>query len=146
MNDGRRAFAPRLTRRSLLRAALGSSAFAAGSIAFGTGLRGASRQTLADRLAAILPATSAAAIGREYLRANPGEADPDAVVRRLVARAPGLVSARRASDRDVRAAVLASTRLDFRDGETVRIHGWILAQTEVLLCALVALRDGLPER
>jgi hypothetical protein len=89
---------------------------------------------------------SAAAVGREYLRARADVPAPQTLVTEIASRIPeldGLVS--RGSLDTIRAAVDEAVRSDFAAEEVVRVRGWILASTEARVCGLVALaidRDG----
>ncbi len=148
MTDRRSPFGGQVwTRRMFLRASIGSSAIVTGAMIGGASLRGAALPPFVDRLVALLPTDSAVAIGREYVRAERVEATPDEIVRALRQRIPALTGHAHMSDRELRTILGASARSDFADGDVVRLRGWILARTEVLVCAAVALaRDGVPGR
>jgi hypothetical protein len=78
---------------------------------------------------------SAAAVGREYLRAAPH----DRVRARLVAELDTVIGSGSPSDAEIRRRVSARIREDYAAGDTVRVRGWILSRTEARLCALAAL-------
>jgi hypothetical protein len=91
----------------------------------------------ATRLQALVPhAASAVVVGREYLRLAPD------------ARRPGPLAALLSTDHcgngsdwdveEVRRRVDRRIRQDFDEGEIVTLHGWMLALTEVRICALLA--------
>jgi hypothetical protein len=136
----------RWSRRRLLQVSTGSTAaLVAGSMAAGWSLRGATVPTLAVRLIALVPSReSAAAIGREYLRAAPDEAVTESLVRSLVQRSAGLASPENITDAELRALLDASCRLDFAEGDIVRVRGWLLSRTEARTCALAALAVDAP--
>ena len=144
MNDASAPIlAGRCTRRRFLRASLGSTALVTGSILAGTTLRSGAPASPVDRLVSLFPAASAAVIGRAYLGTRPDVVDLDGIVAALRQKLPALAMPDRASDRRLRTLLDARTRADLGDGDVVRVDGWILARTEALLCAYVALRlDG----
>jgi hypothetical protein len=140
MTDPRHWFTgTRLSRRRLLRASIATTALATGPIFAGAALRRDAAPEAVDRLAALLPAASAAAVGRAYLANAPDVAGLDGVRSALLLRIPALAEPRRVSDQDLRALLEARTRADFGVGDIARVDGWILATTETLLCAYVAL-------
>ena len=76
-------------------------------------------------------------LGIEYLTRTPGEDDWDVLLSRLAALvhpASLLRGAERAA-----AGFNDQVRRDFRDGDILRMGGWLLSRTELRLCALVAL-------
>jgi hypothetical protein len=90
----------------------------------------------AAALTALVPnPASAAAVGREYLRVAPDEADI-ARLCELLWPAPGVPQGA------LSRALAQRQRKDFADGRVVRLHGWILARTEARLWALAALQEG----
>ncbi len=78
-------------------------------------------------------ADAVAAIGSAYLRANPAKHDTDALLSALDQRLDS-VKANAAPQ-----ALKRSVKRDFTRGETRRLNGWILAETEALQCALFSL-------
>lgn len=83
---------------------------------------------------------NAAGVGRACLHAVPGECDvfsvTDDLCNSLLAagfRLDGI------SDRRLRDALATLQSQDFRAGRVVRVEGWILAETDIRLCALAAL-------
>jgi hypothetical protein len=77
---------------------------------------------------------SARAIGRAYIAAAPEEVDPG--------RLATLLGMRPGSDEPVDALrwrIGARVRADFAAGRTVELEGWLLAESEARLCALLAL-------
>lgn len=71
-------------------------------------------------------------IGRRYLAQFPEESDPRRLEANLLRREDRLSAAR------MRARLAERRRNDFAAGRTVLINGWILAQSEVRACALLA--------
>jgi hypothetical protein len=72
-------------------------------------------------------------VGRRYLQAHPQKPDRRVLIDDLL---------RASSSRDARPSSLAHLvsqwqERDFRDGAVVELDGWILARTEVSLCALL---------
>jgi GMC oxidoreductase len=113
--------------------------YIAGSSVFPTAGSGTPTMTIV----ALLPMTSAAAIGRAYLATGPDVADLASVRGALREKVPSLFGSDASSDRRLRELLGARTRADFGVGDVVRVEGWILARTEALLCAYVALlHDG----
>jgi hypothetical protein len=77
-------------------------------------------------------------LGIEYLTRTPGEDDRDVLLSRLAALvhpASLLGGAERAA-----AGFNDQVRRDFRDGDILRMGGWLFSRTELRLCALVALQ------
>ncbi len=144
MSEARHPFRRgRCTRRRFLRASVASTAIVSSSILAGATFRNDAGASTAERLAALLPAASAAAIGRAYLATGPEVADLEGIATALREKVPALSGSDQSSDRRLRELVDTRSRADFGDGDVVRVGGWILARTEVLLCAYVALvRDG----
>jgi hypothetical protein len=75
---------------------------------------------------------SAARLGRAYLAATPGEADPSRLAT-LILGAPAVPEGREA------ARVASRIRADFDAGRVVTVDGWIVSTTEARLCALCAI-------
>lgn len=79
-------------------------------------------------------------LGRVYRAQRPEEADAGALTR-LLWRDLGLSDAPELqvgapSREQLRAALDARVRAQFGSGDSVRLHGWVLARTEARLCAL----------
>ena len=76
-------------------------------------------------------------LGIEYLTRTPGEDDWDVLLSRLAGLlhpASPLRGAERAAE-----GFNDQVRREFRDGDILRMGGWLLSRTELQLCALVAL-------
>jgi len=102
----------------------------------GVGSRAYPSDEVAESLLAIFPRRdSARAIGRAFLRANPAEGCSKRLVEKIVAEraTPDL-----ADPKAVRDFVRAGIRSDFERSRTVELDGWVLAVSEVRLCALAA--------
>jgi hypothetical protein len=83
---------------------------------------------------------SARAVGREYLRIAPLEADTLKLTAFICAhRQERYDELNFASMGKVRSILLHQQREDFDKGRTVNVQGWILSETEARLCALTAL-------
>ena len=88
---------------------------------------------------------SAAVVGQQYLNRFPDEANADRLVQLLERRgraAPGSAdggSVTHLSESGFAGDLQAAVRLDFQEGRTIDLDGWILARTELRLCALAAL-------
>jgi len=83
---------------------------------------------------------SAGAVGREYLRIAPLEADTLKLTELICAGRPARhAELNFASMGKVRSILLHQQREDFDKGRTVNVQGWILSETEARLCALTAL-------
>jgi len=88
---------------------------------------------------------SAAMVGQQYLNRFPDEANADRLVQlleRRVRAAPGSAdggSVTHLSESGFAGDLQAAVRLDFQEGRTIDLDGWILARTELRLCALAAL-------
>jgi hypothetical protein len=123
----------------LLRASIGSAVLVTGSLVAGVMFRRDSVVTSADRLAALFPAASLAAIGHAYLATRPDVADLAGVLAALGEKIPALEGSETPSDQGLRHLLDARTRADFRVGDVVHVNGWVLARTEALLCGYVAL-------
>ncbi len=122
----------KIARRSLLKAGSGLVAFAALG-------RTATAEPASDdgaaRLVALLGNRHAAIrLGRRHLSRHPEERDAAQLAARLTTRlAPAGGPIRRA-------ALRRSLAADFAAGRVTALDGWILANTEVDLCALAALK------
>jgi hypothetical protein len=83
---------------------------------------------------------SASIIGLEYLRHKPEEADVHLLVEQIcLCRARGRGELQKASRERRRELLTLQQRQDFHHSRTVKVHGWILSETEARLCALAAL-------
>lgn len=83
---------------------------------------------------------SARAVGREYLRIAPVEADTLKLTELICAgRQERYVELSHASMGKVRSMLLQQQREDFEKDRIVNVQGWILSRTEVRLCALATL-------
>jgi hypothetical protein len=102
------------------------------------------RESLAMKMTSLFGTQSSAAmIGREYLRLVPGEGEVELLVKLICAsRADLQEELVKADSKELRRALSAQQCQDFEDGRIVNIQGWLLAETEVRLCALVALNSS----
>lgn len=94
------------------------------------------------RLASVLEhRESAAIIGEEYLRCVPEENSVDVLVDLICSRGAGQKKELEYSGdaKALRAILSSQQRDDFANDRTIKVQGWILAQTEVRLYALAAL-------
>ena len=78
-----------------------------------------------------------ATIGRAYLETDPADGTIDALTDRLMSdldwgRVPGKLET-------LQQGLVERIQTEFRDEEMERVEGWLLAPTEVRLCALIAL-------
>ena len=85
-------------------------------------------------------ADAARAIGEAYLR-HVGLDNSPAGIRAAVGDTLAVIDAAR-TQAAASAALVAAVRRDFQDGRIVHLHGWVLSQTEVELCALTLLPAG----
>jgi hypothetical protein len=74
-------------------------------------------------------------IGQAYLDDHPEEADELTLVRLLDAE-PGWARAWDGSAGHIADLARRTIRLDYENGRTVPVEGWILSRTELRLCAL----------
>lgn len=81
---------------------------------------------------------SAKAVGREYLRLMPMEADIDLLIQRIFSRDPD-EQYRYVEMKPFREMISARILSDFERDRVLAVHGWILSQTELRLCAIAAL-------
>jgi hypothetical protein len=95
---------------------------------------------LASKLSQIFPhRDSAAAVGREYLKVTPLEADASQLIE-LIGPPKKFITARATAGAEAFADWLqAKQRDDFERGRVVLVQDWMLSRTEARLCALVAL-------
>ena len=83
---------------------------------------------------------SAKIIGLQYLRFAPKEADVHLLVELICSHRPERrTELTIANVNKRRELLLLQQRQDFEHGRIVKLHGWILSETEVRLCALTAL-------
>ena len=91
----------------------------------------------------MLPLNSMCVVGSWYLRENTSRESLVELLDHLEYRAPGMqrsfLSQESNIDQDV---IRAACALDYQSGDTVYIGGWLLAKTEVSLCALAAVSDS----
>jgi hypothetical protein len=128
-------------RRFLRRAAwLGGTLSLCPAVALGRSIDGPwARQ--ARRLAGIFarPA-SAARVGRAYLRDHPEDASVERLVRSLAAGWPGgAAKVERLGAAQLRRRLRRQIRAEFAAGRTVRVQGWVLAESEARLFGLATL-------
>jgi len=129
-------------RRRAFLCALGAGAAAGGvAPALLAALAGCAREEpLSDALAAFFADPEhARVVGRAFLEAHPEEGDADSLARRIAGGERDDWRARVADPPALAASVRARHRLDFEHGRVVRVHGWVLSETEARLCALAAL-------
>jgi len=128
-------------RRFLRRAAwLGGCLSLWPAVAFGRSIETpAARQ--ARRIAGIFTRpVSAARIGRVYLRDHPHEASLERLMHGLAAGWPGgAARIERLSNAQLRRRLHRKIRADFAAGRTVRVQGWVLAESEARLFGLTTL-------
>jgi hypothetical protein len=105
--------------------------------------QGASRTSdpLASSLASFFTHKESAAImGFEYLRYRPGEANIRLLVDLICACRPERhAELAQAETKKCRELLARQQRQDFEHNRVVKVHGWILSETEARLCALAAL-------
>jgi hypothetical protein len=83
---------------------------------------------------------SAARIGRAYLRDHPDQASLTRLVEALAAGWPGgAAQLERLSTAQLRRRLDRTIRADFAAGRTVRVEGWVLAESEARLFGLTTL-------
>jgi len=83
---------------------------------------------------------SAAIIGLEYLRYSPAEANIHLLVDLICSSRPERRAELAKADTERCRGLLArQQRQDFEHNRVVKVHGWILSETEARLCALAAL-------
>ena len=101
--------------------------------------------TTSDSLASSLAKSfihreSAAIIGLEYLRYRPAEANIRLLVDLICSCRPErLAELAKADTEKCRGLLARQQRQDFEHNRVVKVHGWILSETEARLCALAAL-------
>lgn len=121
-----------LERRAFLRALV---ELAAAGVWLGP-LAACARDPLREQLGAFYAEReAAAALGRLYLEANPGESDPELLMERLA----GGIERPRSDAAALARHLRARHRADFEHGRLTSLDGWLLSQTEARLCALAAL-------
>jgi hypothetical protein len=81
-----------------------------------------------------------ATIGQAYLDTGPADGNIDALTDRLMSdldwgRVPGKLET-------LQQGLVERIQTEFREEEMERVEGWMLAPTEVRLCALIALLQG----
>ncbi len=128
-----------ITRRATLAAGL-AVATASGLPASAATL-GSNGGRVAALVAALRYPASAAAVGTAYLKAFPMDADAELLLNAISA---DETICRRldphCSDPEGLALAIAeAVRADFIHRRTVKLDGWVVAQTEARLCALAAL-------
>ena len=105
----------------------------------GSGVCAAPRlQATAEQLTDFVELREAwATIGRAYLATDPADGSLDALTDRLMSDLDwGRVPAKLET---LQQGLVERIQTEFRDDEMERVEGWMLAPTEVRLCALIAL-------
>ncbi len=83
---------------------------------------------------------SAAKVGLEYLRSVPEEADANRLVDLICSsQSEGRANLVEADLERLRELLRRQHLQDFEHGRVVKLHGWILSETEVRLCGLAAI-------
>jgi len=83
---------------------------------------------------------SACAVGNEYLKIYPEEADPHLLVDLICKKNLQNVSDINRTDSRIIKEILIKKHLkDLENGRTVIVSGWVLSKTEAKLCALAAI-------
>jgi hypothetical protein len=117
---------------------LGLLALARPCFAWGGVQQSMKHDPLSSRLEALLRCKeSAMTIGREYLQVVCHERNPQLLLDLISS-----VGGEPVFDLDperLRACLRLRVRLDFEEGDIVKMHGWMLSHTEARLCALAAL-------
>ena len=85
---------------------------------------------------------SAEAVGAEFVRRFPHEADLPTLLRLLELPQPDLSRLPEARRQALPARLGTRHREDFRRGRVEKLHGWTLSLTELRLCGLVHLSQG----
>lgn len=135
--------AKRLSRRAIL-ALLGASGVAA--VRFGGSAAAGEKALAAGPVRRLLRSFdrsgSGVAVGRRYLACHPEEAETGRLLAKLdggLRRAAGRPASSQAS---LRRLIRIAVAQDFGAGRMIPVDGWMLAETEVRLCALAALGQG----
>ena len=128
-------------RRRFLATAVQASAL----LAMPVGVRAAWHQGAGDPVAGSLVRLlrcreSAVVIGRSYLCVMHCEVNESELVERICCGSGFTPQVLRSRERG-RSWLQKRVRSDFETGNTVRVNGWILAETEANLCALASLRQ-----
>ena len=134
---------PVLSRRDVFKVAAAATVllFVRSSLPGVAALRSSQQSLRSMQLVALLShPESAKAIGSEYLRQYPQDANVDVlldqIASRLAANDVGLFSI---TDQSLREQLDGMVRVDFAIDRIVKLHGWVLSATEARLCALAAL-------
>jgi hypothetical protein len=128
-----------ITRRATL--AAGALVAAASGLPVSAASLGTNGGRAAALVAALRYPASAVAVGRAYLKAFPMDADAERLSDAIIT--DNTIRRRletHLSDPDELALAIAeAVRADFINRRTVKLDGWVVAQTEARLCALAAL-------
>ena len=83
---------------------------------------------------------SAARVGREYLRVRPDEGNLNSLIDLIcLSRPERRAELAKANTKRRRELLALQQREDFEQCRIVKVHGWILSETEARLCAVAAL-------
>lgn len=97
-------------------------------------------QEIARRIAGLFDHPgSAREIGKEYLRLAPSENDVAVLIRNVIPDSGRMRSLSTAGRESLRRHIATASREDFQQGRMISVNGWMLSQTELRLCAIVAL-------
>jgi hypothetical protein len=103
-------------------------------------IRPRAKNLLASKVSEILPhKESGSAVGREYLKVAPAEADVSRLIDLIGAPEESIRAQSKAGTQAFADWLRAKQRDDFDRGRVVLVQGWMLSQTEARLCALIAL-------
>ena len=75
-------------------------------------------------------------VGKEYLARHPVENNEQALMEKILG--TGLETGFWTSGAEIRRQLQEQIRRDFAENRTMDLHGWILSETEVRICALLA--------
>ena len=84
-------------------------------------------------------------LGATYLERRPTEADPERLRALLGLPQEPLVGRPRKQTRRLLITALEHQRADFRDGNVLVLHGWVMTVSELRLFALIHLESGREE-
>jgi len=127
-----------VSRRRLL-TVLAGGAVASAAARFRLGFRPARRDDRTVWLSLVRDCRSSRAVGRAYLASLPAVPDSSDLRRRLLPSDPQRAASVVSDVERLRQHIGRQVRDDFGSGRTVQVRGWVLAETEARVCALIAM-------
>ena len=97
--------------------------------------------SLPTTLATINDPATIAEVGKAYMVQVPGENNPESLIDQLMISSNGDIIPETADSLSLQKMMSEKVQVDFDNGETVVVRGWVLSRTEARQCALFSLTN-----